>query len=59
MNDRELALRCVYWELAMAWKLYDTAVRERRFEDANLYAKQREAVEMRVRELLDMEPRRP
>lgn len=46
-------LQCVYWELAVAWKLYDTAIRDQRFEDANYYAKQREVAENRARQLLD------
>lgn len=54
MTEHEQELRNVYWELAIAWKLYDTAVRERRFEDANYYSKQREAAELRARTLLKL-----
>lgn len=50
--NTEHELRLVYWDLAIAWKLYDAAIRERRFEDANYYAKQREAAEVRARALL-------
>lgn len=50
----ENEMRNVWWELAIAWKLYDTAVRERRFDDANYYAKQREAAEIRARDLLKL-----
>lgn len=56
MSDPDLdkQLRYVYWDLATAWKLYDSAIRDRRFEDANYYAKQREAAEVRARALLNL-----
>lgn len=57
-EGRDKELREVYWDLAIAWKLYDTAVRERRFDDANYYAQQREVAEIRARALLDMPPSR-
>lgn len=52
MSELDNQMRNVWWELAIAWKLYDTAVRERRFDDANYYSKQREAAEIKARELL-------
>lgn len=51
-DDERRELLLVYWELALAWKLYDTAVREQRLEDATYYAKQRESAEIRARKLL-------
>lgn len=53
-TDRDHELRLVWWELAIAWKLYDAALREQRFEDAYYYARQREQAENRARELLGM-----
>lgn len=52
-------LQALYRELALAWKLYDTALRERRYEDASYYARQRESVELRARALLHLVPRPP
>ena len=54
MTDVDHEMRLVYWELAIAWKLYDAAVRERRMEDANYYAKQRQSAEIRARALLKL-----
>lgn len=56
-HDKEEELRRVWCELALAWKLYDAAVREHRYVDALTIAAQREHVEARARELLHM-PRR-
>lgn len=54
-TDLDKELRYVYWDLATAWKLYDSAVRDKRFDDANYYAKQREVAEIRARELLQLQ----
>ena len=59
VSEHEQEMRGAWWELAIAWKLYDTAVRERRYEDANYYARQREVAERRARELLRMAPKLP
>jgi hypothetical protein len=50
--DEKLGL---FWELAIARKLEQTAVRERRFDDANYYMGQRRAAELRAQALLDKE----
>ena len=53
-EDIEKEMRLVWWDLATAWKLYDSAVRDKRFEDANYYSKQREVAENRARYLLKL-----
>lgn len=57
-TEREKQLQAIWWELALAWRLYDAAVRERRFADAECHARQRELVESRARILLNMAPGR-
>jgi DNA-binding transcriptional regulator WhiA len=61
MTKREHLKRLLYWEIAIARKLENTAVRERRFEDANYYSKQAQAAEIRARALLkdEIEWRKP
>lgn len=54
MTDVDHEMRLVYWELAIAWKLYDAAIREHRFDDANYYSKQRQSAEIRARALLKL-----
>jgi hypothetical protein len=51
-------LRDLYWSLAIARKLLDTARRERRWSDANYYAKCVEADELRATELLQQRAQR-
>lgn len=58
MTESNNELLAVWWELALAWRLYDRAIRERRLEDAMAIARQRELVEARARELLNFKPRR-
>lgn len=55
--DLDKELRMAYWDLATAWKLYDSALRDRRTEDVNYYAKQRQAAEFRARQLLKLKDR--
>lgn len=54
MTDHERELRLVYWDLAIAWKLYDSAVRDARYNDANHYARCITAAEGRARRLLGL-----
>lgn len=56
-EDLDKELRMVYWDLATAWKLYDSALRDRRIDDANYYAKQRLVAEIRARKLLKLKDR--
>lgn len=40
-------LRGLFWDCAVTKKLYETALRERRFEDASRHLKQLKAIEFR------------
>jgi hypothetical protein len=57
-TPQEREKRLLFWELAMARKLRDTAYRERRFDDVNYYEKQLLSAEIRAKRLLGIEWRK-
>lgn len=51
-------LKLLYWDIAIARTLYETAIGQRRFEDANYYARCIEVASIRARKLLALAERR-